>query len=73
MKRERKRAERERIEIKEKNKNIDKQNRNRKRKKRFGGKLCNFIYNFRILIDVGLCICLYDILEIGESHIMPGL
>eukprot|EP00088_Acartia_fossae_P009710 TRINITY_DN14750_c0_g1_i1.p1 TRINITY_DN14750_c0_g1~~TRINITY_DN14750_c0_g1_i1.p1 ORF type:complete len:214 (+),score=61.43 TRINITY_DN14750_c0_g1_i1:107-748(+) len=26
----------------------------------------------RILIDVGLCISVYDILEIGESHILPG-
>jgi len=26
----------------------------------------------RILYNVGLCISLYDILEIGESHILPG-
>lgn len=26
----------------------------------------------KILIDVGLCISLYDIIEIGESHILPG-
>jgi len=26
----------------------------------------------RILLNVGLCIALYDILEIGESHILPG-
>jgi len=32
----------------------------------------NYKLSNRILIDVGLCICLYDILEIGESHIMPG-
>ena len=30
-------------------------------------KLCN-----RVVIDVGLCICLYDILEIGKSFILPG-
>merc|ERR1712168_1698697 len=30
-------------------------------------KLCN-----RVLLDVGLCICLYDILEIGKSFILPG-
>jgi len=32
-----------------------------------GHKLSN-----KIVINVGLCICLYDILEIEESHILPG-
>ena len=25
------------------------------------------------MINVGLCISLFDILEVGESHILPGI
>ena len=33
----------------------------------------NYKLSNRVLINVGLCISLYDITEIGESHILPGI
>jgi len=32
----------------------------------------NYKLSNRVLINVGLCISLYDILDLGESHILPG-
>jgi len=26
----------------------------------------------KVVINVGLCICLYDVTKIGDSHIIPG-
>ncbi|XP_023332741.1 DNA-directed RNA polymerase III subunit RPC8 [Eurytemora carolleeae] len=32
----------------------------------------NYKLSNRVMINVGLCISLFDILEVGESHILPG-
>ena len=33
----------------------------------------NYKLSNRVMINVGLCISLFDILEVGESHILPGI